>query len=198
MKNRIILKMSILPCLLLAGIACKTTDGSSEEAQVSSSTMIMLQIDYQDHSFKGGQKISLQQGLSNGASLPIEIDYDSPGDFGNLALYYQPTQELLFDGSIIWAGRGERKFPDSMLAPSTFDTLSIPVAMPDTARFQRVFSHYSSYKFPYDQLWSVINHLSVAQEALAHGKNIGVVLYTPAVGLGDPTTFDWYIFMQVP
>jgi hypothetical protein len=136
--------------------------------------------------------LALAAHVYGGDTLPFIEQYQSPGDFGNLTFIYGPTNDTVFDGSIIWMGKGVMRLPASFNAPSTFTKLSSRLARPDSSRFQRIFS---MSRWVNDTLpWTTIADLRIVRNYLMANRKIGSFLYTPSVGVGDPADWDWMIF----
>jgi len=66
-------------------------------------------------------------------------------------------------------------------------------AQPDDSRFQKIFSELP---FDYSKIWKSISNLCIVAEYLKNNKKIGLLLYTPSVGVGDPHDWDWYVIMS--
>ncbi len=80
-------------------------------------SILLLQVDYTNYEFEQGTELFLHAEYSDADTIPIGADYDSPGDFGNISLFYEPGNELIFDGSIVWNGTGHLKFQDGSIIP---------------------------------------------------------------------------------
>ncbi|HTM66214.1 MAG TPA: hypothetical protein VL093_07840 [Flavipsychrobacter sp.] len=184
----------IIFCLAFAGLmSCTKEDGNRRLCSEPDNSILLLRIDYLTYSFEGGATVNLTGPTATGDSLPIHIDFREPGDFGNLSLYYQPTGDTLFNGDIIWMGKGDIAFPQSFTAASNYPVIPAAVPMPDTNRFQKI---YGASGLNYASLWAAIDKLQATSCYLDEGKRIGVFLYTPSVGIGDPAEWDWFVVMS--
>lgn len=172
-------------------IAC--SKDKKDERIETINTILLLRVDYMTYKFEGGTEQTISKGLTNSDTIPISVDYKSPGDFGNISLYYQPTNDLIFDGSIIWMGTGVIAYPKSFTTPDNYPTISTNSAQPDNSRFQKVF--YSG-SIDYSKIWSSVSNLSIVSEYLKSNKKIGLFLYTPSVGVGNPYEWDWFVIMS--
>lgn len=158
-------------------------------------SILLLQIDYTNFDFEQGIELFLHAPYSDTDTLPISVDYDPPGDFGNIKLFIESSNELIFDGSIVWAGSGELKYPKRFYHSSRFATLENPVEKPFEDDFQIIFPE-EGIEYPLDSIWNAVNHLSIVSRYLESGKKVGVFRYTPSVGVGDPNEWDWYLILN--
>jgi len=155
--------------------------------------ILLLRIDYMTNTFEGGHEQILSKGIADSDSIPIIVDYDPPGDFGNIKLSYEPTGETIFNGSIIWMGTGKISYPESFLNPQKYSTISNPIDLPDISKLHNL---YMSNQLDYSSIWESINDLKIVSEYLKSEKGITLFLYTPSVGAGDPNTWDWFVIMN--
>ncbi len=200
MKNYIVLPFVFL--FLLSACSKNSIDGPAlpEDSVIKPiprietvNTILLLKIDYLTYKFEGGAEKLISRGLANTDSIPIEIVYKSPSDIGHISLFYKPTNDLLFDGSIFWAGSGGLYIRKQFGLPETYYKTTTEPAKPDDSRFQKIFS---IAPFDYSKIWKSISNLSIVTEYLKSNKKIGLLLYTPCVGVGDPAYWDWYVFLS--
>ena len=182
--------------LFLFLVSCSDTSDSNDIENTNK--VLLLQVDFMTNSFEGGKEYNFN---SNIDSFTIASDYQAPGDFGNITLYYEELNEMLFDGSIVWAGIGDKVFPDNLNDPDVFESNSNPVSMPELINFENViYSEYSYYPdaIDYTSLWGAIDELQLVTDYMASNPNgkINLFLYTPSVGLGDPNDWDWIVFLK--
>lgn len=159
----------------------------------TTNTILILRVDCNTYKFEGGFEKFISKPIPNTDSIPIEVVYKSPSDIGHITLYYKPSGDLLFDGPIIWAGRGSLNVPTTFDHPDTYFKTTNEPAKPDDSRFQKIFS---IAPFDYSKIWKSISNLSIVTEYLKSNKKIGLLLYTPGVGVGDPAYWDWYAFLS--
>ena len=118
-----------------------------------------------------------------------------------MQLYYDELDEKIFDGTIIWMGKGEMSFPEQLNSPNTFATLTTPIQQPDDSSIELVQYHEFSY-YPeniyYTSIWNAIDNLKIVKSYRTSNPNakINLFLYTPSVGIGDPADWDWYIYLK--
>lgn len=187
-----------LPLLILP--ACHCLDDDDSPAGKDRSVIgkyLLLQIDYQTLEFEGGKLFDVLGTAPAVDSLPVDVVYNSPGDFGDLGLYSSLDSSRLFFGTIVWAGRGDRVFPAELDDPATFSTTG---DVPDILPLIKELTPPRAPE-PVDPgvLWEAISHLSVAIDAaLTENSRFGYVFYPRSVGVGDPAEWDYIIVAYVP
>lgn len=156
--------------------------------------VLTLKVDYLTNTFEGGKETSYPV---NSSTFTITSQYIFPGDFGNLKLKYQELNEIIFDGDIIWMGRGNIKYPQNMLPANQFDSVATTNIVMPTAGFQNVFNP-NNHAFEYTPIWFAVQKLVKVRDYLNANPNTAVklFLYTPSVGAGIPADWDWIIFMK--
>jgi hypothetical protein len=179
----------ISPLIILASCS---KDSAIERGETNN-TILLMKVNFRSYKFEGASEETIIKGLAKTDTLPIKVVYKSPNDFGYLTLYYQPTGDLIFDGSIIWMGTGKISYPTSFQNASSFPLNKFSMTMPDSSRFQTIFE---SGDIKYEKIWNAISNLSIVSEYMKSNKKIGVFLYTPGVGVGDPNKWDWIILMS--
>ena len=190
------MKTFILFLVSLILISCEkqTSNGGGVPLNSSGHKLMLLKVDYMTHVFEAGKELSLKAHSYTGDSLPVIEEYQAPADFGNLRFLYTFTGDTLFDGSIVWMGTGHIKFPRDFAPASSFSLLQDTLVRPDNSRFQNLLA--SHFSFSTDFPWSAINKLKVVQDYLASGNKIAYFLYTPSVGIGNPSEWDWLIILR--
>lgn len=169
--------------------------GCDKDEVDKSNRILLLQVDYVTNVFEGGKELKISNNFTSSDTIPIVVDYKAPGDFGNITLYYEPTNEMIFDGSIIWMGTGEIKFPNEFLTADEFPLMDTFLEEPELTKFQTIFFNLNNQSINYNAIWSSINKLGIVDEYLKSDKKIGLFLYTPSVGVGDPNEWDWFVIL---
>ena len=170
--------------------------GCTESEIEKSNKIVLLQVDFMTNVFEGAKEQNFSSNISSSDTIPISIDYKAPGDFGSITLYYQPTSEMVFDGTIIWMGTGQIKYPENFISPEKFSKLETSIDLPDISKFQTIFYNLHNQSIDYASIWSSINKLEIVADYLKSNKKIGLFLYTPSVGVGDPYEWDWFVIMN--
>lgn len=164
-----------------------------EELEISSK-VLMLKVDYLTNEFEGGMETTYNVPTS---SFTITTQYNSPGDFGNIKLIYQEANQVIFDGSIIWMGKGHIAIPQNILPANQFQRVLTNDIIFPRAGYENVFNPNET-EYDYEQVWASVQGLVKVREYLKSNPNatIKLFLYTPSVGVGNPEDWDWIIFMK--
>ncbi len=185
--------MFVLMISLLIG--CTDDDTYNYYDHHHHNSVVLLQVNYTDYEFEGGTELFLHSEFNDSDTLPIRVDYVPPGDFGSLGLFYEPKNEPIFKGTIIWSGTGKRLYPYNLYRSEKFLMLDDPIDMPDSNDFQILFPE-EGVDYPLDSIWNSISHLAIVSRYLESGKKVGVFRYTRSVGVGNPDEWDWYVVMN--
>ncbi len=120
-----------------------------------------------------------------------------PGDFGNLKLKYKELNEVIFEGDIIWMGKGEMKYPLNFLRANEFNKVNTTNVVNPKAGFENIFNEYNQV-YDYTPIWLSIERLVKVRECLNSNPNatVKLFLYTPSVGAGNPADWDWIVFIK--
>ena len=156
--------------------------------------VLMLKVDFLTNTFEGGKETTYS---TTSSTFTTSIQYKAPGDFGNLTIKYKELNEIIFDGDIIWAGRGSINQPQNLLPVSQFDTVTTADIVNPAAGFENIFNLTNTI-FDYAPVWSSVQRLVKVREYLKANPNatVKLFLYTPSVGMGNPADWDWIIFIK--
>ncbi len=187
--------LSILLLGMALFIACN--DNDEQQEQNVQNKIAVLKVDYLTNTFEGGTVLN----FPNSDDFTISSDYQPPGDFGDIQLYYDELDELLFDGTIIWMGLGERSFPSQLMGANEFSLSDSLFPQPNDNLFEYVwYDEFAMYPAPgtFPLQWAAIDQLEIVHQYRVLNPNgtIHMFLYTPSVGIGNPADWDWYIFMK--
>ena len=190
--KKIILSLITAPFILLIIILSFSSCKNIDESGVSK--VLVLKVDYLTNKFEGGTELTFTKSSPNFNIQPI---YISPGDFGNISMMYQDINELLFDGSIVWMGKGYIKYPRNFIPANRFEiVLTSDYVIPKNG-FENVFNPNNT-NYDYSPIWSSVQSLIKVREYLRSNPNstAKLFLYTPSVGAGNPEDWDWIIFLK--
>lgn len=190
--RKIILSLITAPFILLIIILSFSSCKNIDESGVSK--VLVLKVDYLTNKFEGGTELTFTKSSPNFNIQPI---YISPGDFGNISMIYQDINELLFDGSIVWMGKGYIKYPRNFIPANRFEiVLTSDYVIPKNG-FENVFNPNNT-NYDYSPIWSSVQSLVKVREYLRSNPNstAKLFLYTPSVGAGNPEDWDWIIFLK--
>lgn len=186
MKKTFLLLLSIF-------ILSSCSKGDKDNITEDYNSIVILKVDYMTNKFEGGYEQQINSEITDADTIPITIKYKAPGDFGNISLYYKPTNDLLFDGSIIWMGTGTIKYPKTFIPASKYSLLGSPITKPEDSEFKCIFGTPPT---DYSSIWKSIESLMIVSNCLDSKKKIDLFLYTPSVGVGNPNDWDWIIVMN--
>lgn len=190
--RKIILSLITTPFILLIIILSFSSCKNIDESGVSK--VLVLKVDYLTNKFEGGTELTFMKSSPNFNIQPI---YISPGDFGNISMIYQDINELLFDGSIIWMGKGYIKYPRNFIPANHFNrVLTSDIVFPKQG-FENLFNPDNT-NYDYSQIWMSVQSLVKVREYLSKNPKtpVKLFLYTPSVGAGNPEDWDWIIFLK--
>ena len=194
MKNTSILFVLIVSLVF----GCFDSTEESNHTNQVENKLLLLKVDFTTNTFEGGKEFVFDE---NTTEFTVTSTYQAPGDFGSIQLYYEPLNELIFDGGIIWMGTGVIEYPNTMLEVSDFQTIEDPVDNPNVSLFTNVmYSEFAYYPedIDYTTLWNSIANLQVVEEYRLSNPDseIKLFLYTPSVGAGNPEEWDWFILFK--
>lgn len=190
-------KLLILLCLGIILASCNKPKQASIATYYSgpNNSMEILQVSYNGYHFMGGKEFVFASSAHNIDSIPVTMDYKSPGDFGYIRFIHTPTSDTFFDATIIWMGRGAISRPSGFDPSSSYPIISPAVSRPDTSDFQLLgpYSKDQLSPIPYDSIWAAIADRSVTKHMMQLHSKVAIYPYTPSVGMGDPNEWSWII-----
>lgn len=195
------MKKSLYILLGLILFSCNNDDSVASDSQINNNDtnkIALLKIDFLTNTFEGGKQLDFPTSESN---FTISSAYQEPGDFGDVQLYYQEFDDMIFDGTIHWMGLGERSYPENINEADTFALNNETLAFPNETMFELVMYDELAYypeQVQYENIWNAINNLEIvaSYRNLNPEGTIHLFLYTPSVGIGNPADWDWYVFMK--
>lgn len=183
--------------IVLLGCDSSEMNSLNETNKKAVNHVLLLQVDYTTHKFEGGKTFNFSKQTDD---FTIRCDYKAPCDFGGVKLIYKELNELLFEGTIHWMGTGKMIYPEKLEPANHFEsTLTQDVYLPEKG-FENI-QHSDSPDFEEEDclnVWLAVQHLLKAREYLDANphQRIKIFLYTPSVGVGDPHTWKWLIFLN--
>ena len=177
--------------VLFLFISCKKESGVFNEP---TNKVLVLKVDYLTHAFEEGKEFSFPK---NTNTFTITPEYKSPGDFGNIKLIYKELNETLFDGGIIWMGKGNISFPQNMLNAYNFNKVSTNDTINPVLGFENVFNP-NKQVYNDTLVWNSVQNIVKVREYLKSNPNgkVKLFLYTPSVGDGNPADWDWIVYLK--
>lgn len=159
--------------------------------------ILISKVDYLTFRPKGFYALNVQNPDPSGNEIPFLSQYQSPGDFGSIKLFYQNTNNLLLSGSIIWSGCGHLDFPDHFKNGLTLNN-GLPYPGQNKVSFINNSGNYitTSEETDLQHIWQTVSKQKEFQHYYGNThKKVAVYLYTPSVGIGNPA--DWYYLVFV-
>ncbi len=187
----------LLSLLILSILVSCTSSNTSSLTSTKSNNVALLKVDYLTNTFEGGTILNFQ----NHNSFSLSTGFQEPGDFGSVQVYYDGLNEMIFNGTIVWAGLGERSYPQNMDLPASFSLSNQPAPQPSDY-YMKVVNYDQTAYYPnmidYTALWIAVKDLDVVAKYRANNPDeyVHLLLYTPSVGIGNPTEWDWYIMVK--
>lgn len=180
--------VKILFCAIILFLMMSCSDNDDPKA---GNRIFTYAIDYTTNNFLGGYQVDLPQYID---TLEMVCEYNSPGDFGDVTWFDKTTGTELFAGTIIWAGKGERTFPEKIKSPSSYEKLKTPTPMPAFIPLYHSEYHVDT-ETDYEGTWDAIKYLQEVSW-LTSSSQAYIYLYQPSVGVGDPADWYWLIFLK--
>ncbi len=160
--------------------------------------ILISKVDYVTFQYKGFYALNVSGKTNDGELIPVIADYQAPSDFGFIRLYYQSTENLLLDGTIVWNGCGKLAFPERFRA-------GLPVQerilYPGMERFARLGEN-GKYIETIDEgemqhIWQSVSYQKEFQHYFGNStKKIAVYLYAPSVGMFDPYSAYYLVITE--
>lgn len=162
---------------------------------VSIATLI---VDYSTNDFDGGNISYYSCADCDIDSIPISVDYDSPGDFGGVTFKLSSLQDTIFDATIIWMGIGQINYPNEFSELAPFTNTNIAINKPNDFRYigtdgNSITDDYLINKA--NSAWNTIDSLEITNLFAEKGFKSAIYLYPPTVGMFDPNAAKWIIFL---
>lgn len=153
--------------------------------------VMTLTVDYTTNRFLGGYMVPLPV-----SSRPFRMvcRYEAPGDFGSVTWYDRSGGTELFSGTIVWAGKGKRTFPETIIPPTDFTRLATAAEMPDIIPLFHDANNRDE-DVDYAPVWQAVADLQWVSWVQA-STPVYLYLYCPSVGVGNPPDWYWVAFLM--
>ncbi len=173
------------------------TESDLKESDLQKDILIS-KVDYLTFRYKGFYAVNVSDKTNNEDLIPITSEYMSPCDFGFIKLYYRDKTNLLLDGTIVWSGCGALSFPESFRAGLP-EKEAIP--FPGVERFARLSKDgqyvASADEWEMKHIWQSVSYQKEFQYYYGNSnKKVAVYLYAPSVGLFDPYSAYYLVFVE--
>jgi len=160
--------------------------------------ILISKVDYLTFRYKGFYALNVSNKLNSGNEIPFLSQYQSPGDFGYIKLFYRNTDNMLMDGTIIWSGCGHLNFPDNFRAGLPMDN-GLPYPGQSRIAFINDGGNYMTVtdERELQYIWQSVSRQKEFQHYYGNSsKKVAVYLYTPSVGVGDPADAYYLVFTE--
>ncbi|NOQ73060.1 MAG: hypothetical protein GQ574_13710 [Crocinitomix sp.] len=174
-------------------------DEVSQTKDFTGNRLAMLQVDYLTYAFEGGFEYEFDD---DSEGFTISGEYKPAGDFGWVKLYYDELDTLIFSGTVIWMGTGERSIPEIIDDATEFDLVEEALPLPSPELFNGEFEGLPVTTAFTDEekvdIWASIAHLELvsAYREMNPTSKVHIFLYQPSVGEGNPADWDWLVFLK--
>ena len=209
---------------LVLGMNVSNAQSDSLVIKSDSANLLVLFSDFISNRFEGGVIYHLPK--SDNDSLHLHSNYQSPSDFGSIEFKHVPSHEIVFKGGIVWDGGGDMEIPKTVVDKEAFSTLNKKIKRPKECKhykydeildsyvlypkamakelsifqmqkYAKEFEKIKSMDDILDRAWNSIDHLELVKEMIQKKGKVGFYLYTPSVGMFDPTVATWVTFIYL-
>lgn len=181
--------------ILFCFAAIGQSDTIIKKGFVNFATLI---VDYETYEFEGGNISYYECTDCDNQSIPFLVDYQSPGDFGGITFHLEPTMDILFDATIVWAGQGQISYPSTYDLTSPFSYIDIPITEPSDIQYINTDGEEmdDSYLLSQAQLvWDAVDSLEITNQFADKDFKAAIYFYPPSVGVIDPAVAKWIVFL---
>ncbi|MFZ4106704.1 hypothetical protein [Flavobacterium sp.] len=188
------MKYLLLLTVIFFQVSCVSDSISNNSiTPVATNKVLLLKVNFENNAFEGGHEAVFPNSTS---TFTVTNQFVPPSDFGNIKLFYNELNAKLFDGDIIWMGDGQIHFPTSFLPASQYNYINTLVPIPDPL-FENIYNPNNT-NYNYSQIFDSIRYLGIVNEYRGSNPNASVklFLYTPGVGVGDPTKWKWIFIIK--
>jgi hypothetical protein len=161
-------------------------------------SMATLMVNYSTYAFDGGDVSYYLCPSCTMDSIPFVIDYVAPGDFGGVTFTLSPSQDSVFNATIIWMGTGQIYYPTSFSTLAPFANNDVLTNKPSDLRYIDTNGseiNETSLINKADSAWNAIDSLEITGLFAHKGFKSAIYLYPPRVGMFDPNAAKWIIFL---
>jgi len=138
--------------------------------------------------------------LSGPNPQDVFVFYESPGDFGGVAVVNARNGLSVFGGGIVWMGNGEVSYPSTWRSAASLGPDCIPMvnALPPPSRGFDLRDGSTldadEVEAPLDEAW--VTALPDGLLSVGYVFDAAVLLYPRTVGDFDPSTAEWVVSIQ--
>jgi hypothetical protein len=157
--------------------------------------ILTVSVDYQDYSFSGASMNYYDCPACHNDTLPYEIDYDPPMDFGSMTFQLSPSNDTIFHGGIVWMGTGQISHPSlSSNTSAPFDNLGTSLPLPSQISYLNDDGTPIPASSETDLAWESVSQLRIVQLIANDDYDVLCYFYPPTVGALDPDPAKFIFF----
>ena len=151
--------------------------GDDNELIMTNNSLIIIKVDYFND------------------SIPLSKSYFPLGDFGSVELNYNNSISV-FNGTIVSMGLGQILYTENFENAINLEQMSTNIEFPNDLNHIELNQHNTEYEYEIDSNWESINSYEIIENYIQNSLNIATLFYTPGVGEGDPTFWDYILIMN--
>jgi hypothetical protein len=155
----------------------------------------VLKLNYTDFSIQGGKMLYYDCLGCTKDSIPFNVDYQEPMDFGSICLKLNPSLDTVFSGSMIWMGTGVIDFPSNFNASMPFMSGNSIIQAPNNIQLLNQQGQQFNNATIINQCWNTVSTLEITESFSNFNYHAAIYLYTPKVGLTDYNYAKWIVFL---
>ena len=155
----------------------------------------VLKLNYTDFSIQGGKMLYYDCLGCTKDSIPFNVDYQEPMDFGSICLRLNPSLDTVFSGSMIWMGTGVIDFPTNFNASMPFMSDNSVIQAPNNIQLLNQQGQQFNNATIINQCWNTVSTLEITESFSNFNYHAAIYLYTPKVGLTDYNYAKWIVFL---
>jgi hypothetical protein len=184
--------------IIFCCISILASNFRAQNIQTNKVNLFTLKVDFMTNNFEGGNLAYYDCVACVNDSLPLEVIYNSPGDFGDIRFKLNESSETIFSASIIWMGEGDIDLPQTFVNTEPFIDQQIPFALPSNVRVydeEGSITSNSTLVQMAQGAWTSVEALGIVRQALEDNFKVGMSVYTPSVGMTNWSVAKWIIFL---
>ncbi len=193
--------MCLTALILLSNACLKDNTIPREDKQEEGNKVSLLILDVETYLFKGGIELSFPEETNSFTISTFSGSSDSSSDFNWVDLRYSELDELLFSGTMLLTGPGQRTTPDRINPITDFETIQTVLPRPHDSVFVDIKINDSAYEMSQsnrDSIWQSIDQLKITKDYRSSNpdEKIHVFYYQSWLGFGHEADWDWYIILK--
>ena len=161
-------------------------------------SLATLVVDYTTNNFEGGNIEYYSCNDYRNDSIPFDIYYRPPGDFGNIFFKLSSIKDTVFYATIIWMGKGKIKYPHTFSKLAPFINSSVATDKPNDLWFiyaDTLMTKYLNLFSKVDTAWNAVKTLEITKSFYEKGFKSAIYFYPPTYGVFNPNVAKWIIFL---